>query len=135
MARRALPALLVAAAALLDAGGFPDLALYALLAAIAALALSSLAALGELLDGERPEPTQQLQTLLLTIALFLVVAGAAVSGPAARTGELPALAESALFACLVVLALEAMVGAGRAAVERPPRRRREPSADELREAA
>lgn len=136
MARRALPALLVAAAALLDAGEFPDLALYALLAAIAALALSSLAALGELLDGERPAPAHQLQTLLSGIALLLVVAGAAVSGPAAKTGELPALADSALFACLVVLALEAAVGAARAAVEKPERRRRSvQAAEELREAA
>ena len=136
MARRALPALLVAAAALADAGGSPDLALYALLAAIAALALAALAALGDLIDGDRPPAAHQLQVLLSGVALLLVVVGAAVSAPAARTGELPALADSALFACLVVLALEAAVGAARAAVERParPRRTAQPG-EELREAA
>ena len=136
MARRALPALLVAAAALADAGRLPDLALYAQLAAIAALALAALAALGELIDGERPEPAHQLQALLSGLALLLVVGGAAVSSPAAGTGELPAVAGSALFVCLVVLALEAAVGAVRAAVEKPERRRRPlQPAEELREAA
>jgi hypothetical protein len=136
MARRALPALLVAAAALFDVGGLPDLALYALLAAIAALALAVLAALGEVIDGDRPAAAHQLQALLSGIALLLVVGGAAVSAPAARTGEFPALADSALFTCLVVLALEAAVGAARAAVERPARpRRAAPPAEELREAA
>jgi hypothetical protein len=136
MVRRALPALLVAVAALADAGGFPDLALYALLAAIAALALAALAALGELIDGDRPAPAHQLQALLWGVALLLVVGGAAVSAPGARTGELPALADSALFACLVVLALEAAVGAARAAVEPPARpRRTAPPAEQWREAA
>lgn len=123
MARRALPALLVAAAALLDADGFPDLALYALLGAIAALALAALGALGELIDGVPATPAHQLQALLSGSALLLVVVGAAVGAPAARSGDLPALADSALFACLVVLALEAAVGAARAAVEKPERRR------------
>lgn len=134
MARRVLPALLVAAAAVADRSGEPDLALYALLAAVPALAFAGLAALGELLDGES-EPARQLQALLAAIALALIVGGAAVRAPAVEDGDLPAFAGSALFACLVVLALEAFVGAGRAAVERPPRRRREAPPDELREAA
>ena len=136
MARRALPALLVATAALADAAGYPDLALYALLASIAALALAALNVLGELIDSERPAAAHQLQALLCGIALLLVVGGAAAGAPAARTGELPAFADSALFACLVVLGLEAAVGAARAAVERPARKSR-PAAgrEELREAA
>jgi hypothetical protein len=136
MARRALPALLVAAAALADAGGFPDFALYALLTAIAAVALAALAVLGELIDGEQPA-AQQLQALLWGLALLLVVGGAAVRAPAVRTEDLPGLAGATLFACLVVLGLEAAVAAARAAVEQPPRRRRRRrlAADELREAA
>jgi hypothetical protein len=134
MARRALPALLVAAAALADAAGEPGLALYALLAAVPALSFAGLAALGELLDGDS-EPARQLQALLSAVALVLIVGGAAVRAPAVRDGDLPALAGSALSACLVVLALEALVGAGRAAVERPPRSRRELPPEELREAA
>jgi hypothetical protein len=135
MARRALPALLVAAAALADASGEFGLALYALLAAVPVLAFAGLDALGELLEGES-EPGRQLQALLCALALALVLAGAAVRAPAVRDGELPALAGSALFACLVALALEALVAAGRVAVERPPRRHRSAaSAEELREAA
>jgi hypothetical protein len=122
MARRALPALLVAAAALADAAGERNVSLYALLGAIPALAFAGLAALGELLDG-RIEPGRQLQTLLWAVALALVVGGAAVRAPAVGDGDLPTFAGSALFACLVVLALEALVAAAGAAVERPPRRR------------
>jgi hypothetical protein len=134
MARRALPALLVAAAALADASGETGLALYALLAAVPLLAFAGLDALGELLDGST-EVGRQLQALLCAVTLALVLVGAAVRAPAVRDGELPALAGSTLFACLVALALEALVAAGRAAVERPPRRRGTASVDELREAA
>jgi hypothetical protein len=135
MARRALPALLVAAAAFADAAGQPDLALYALLGAVPALAFAGLVGLDELFDGQ-DEPSRQFQTLLRAIALALVVGGAAVRAPAVRDGDLPALAGSALFACLVVLALEALVGAAGAAVERPPRHRPVPAAEEeFREAA
>jgi Ca2+/H+ antiporter len=135
MARRALPALLVAAAALADAAAEPAFALYALLLAVPALALAGLAALGDVLEGEA-SPARQLQALLSAAALALVVAGAMVRAPAIRDGELPALAGSALVACLVLLAVEAVVGAARAAVERPPRRRRVTAqAEELREAA
>jgi hypothetical protein len=135
MVRRALPALLVAVAAVFDVRGLADLSLYALLAAIAAVAVASLAALGDLLEGEAT-PAQQLQALLWGLALLLVVGGTAARSPAVRTDDLPTLAASALFACLVVLALEAVVGAARAAVERPPRiRRPAPAAEELSEAA
>jgi hypothetical protein len=135
MARRAVPALLVAAAALADARGEPTFALYAILAAVPALAVAALASFGDVLDGE-PEASRQLQALLWTLALVLAVSGAAVRAPALRDGALPPLAVTALFACLVVLALEAAVGAARAAVERPARERPRPSAaGELRRAA
>ena len=134
MARRAVPALLVAAAALADGRGETQLALYALLLAIPGLALIGLSAFGELLDGS-DEPARQVQALLCAVALGLTVVGAAVRAPAARAGDLPALAGSALVACLVALAIEAAVGAARVAVERPPRRRPARAAEELREAA
>ena len=135
MARRALPALLVAAAALADASGEAGLALYLLLAAVPALACAALASFGELLDGETG-PGRQLGLLLSAVALALVVGGAAVRAPTARDGDLPAFAGSALFACLVVLALEAAVGAACAAVERPARTRpRVHAVEELRDAA
>lgn len=136
MARRALPALLVAAAALADELGHERLALYALLAAVPALAVSGLSALGDVLDGQT-EASRQLQALLSGIGLLLVVAGAAVRSPGVDDAGLPPLAVTALVATLAVLALEAAVGAGRAAVERPSRRRlrRTEAPDELREAA
>jgi hypothetical protein len=135
MARRGLPALLVTAAALADASAEPGLALYALLAAVPVLAFAGLTTLADLIDGEAT-PGRQLQGLLWAVGLALVLAGAAVRAPAVRDGALPALAGPALFACLVVLALEAVVGAVAAAVERPPRRRRPAAAtEELREAA
>ena len=137
MARRAVPALLVAAAAVADAAGAPGLALYALLAAVPALAFAGLVGFGELLDGDSG-PNRQLQTLLRALAIALVITGAAVRAPAVGDGDLPPLAGTALFACLVVLALEAFAGAAGAAVERPPRRRpvsAEDTAEELREAA
>jgi len=135
MARRAMPALLVAAAALADVLGDRNLALYALLAAVPALAVALLAAFGDVLEGDA-EPSRQLQTLLCGVGLLLVVVGATVRAPAVRDADLPPLAVSTLVACLAVLALEAAVGAGRAAVERPARRgRAEAQPDELREAA
>jgi hypothetical protein len=135
MVRRALPAMLVAVVALADALGDRHLALYALLGAVPALAVAVLAAFGDVLEG-RAEPSRQLQTLLSGFGLLLVVAGATVRAPAVRDGDLPPLAVSTLVACLVVLALEAALGAGRAAVERPARRRgSEPQPEQLREAA
>jgi hypothetical protein len=135
MARRALPALLVAAAALADALGAHRPALYALLAAVPAAAVAALAAFGDVLDGDSAA-SRQLQALLSALALALIVGGAVVRSPAILDPGVPTAAASALVAALAVLALEAAVGAGRAAVERPPRRRRPPvPAEELREAA
>lgn len=135
MARRALPALLVATAALADVSGEFALALYVLLAAVPVLAFAGLAMLGELID-EEATPGKQLQALLWGVGLALVLAGATVRAPAVRDVALPPFAGPALFACLVVLALEALVGAAGAAVERPARRRGQPAAAEsLRDAA
>jgi hypothetical protein len=135
MARRALPALLVAAAAAADATGEHQLALYALLAAVPAAAVASLAAFGEVLDGAAA-PSRQLQALLGAVGLALILTGAAVRAPAVLDEGVPTPAATALVAALAVFALEAAVGAGRAAVERPPRRVRPAlPADELRDAA
>lgn len=134
MARRALPALLVAAASLADSAGDHRVALYVLLAAVPALAATTLAAFGEHLDGGA-DASRQLQGILSALALLLVVAGATVRAPAVLDGALPPLAAPTLIACLCVLALEAAVGAARVSVERPDRRRPEVAPDELREAA
>jgi hypothetical protein len=107
VARRALPALLLAAAALADTLGAHPLALYALLAAIPVVSVIALATLGEVLDGPAP-PGRQLQGLLWALVLVLLVAGAGSRAPAVREDAVPALGVSALVAALVVLACEAV---------------------------
>jgi hypothetical protein len=122
MARRPLPALLVAATALADASGRHDLALYALLLAVPGAAAAGLAVYGELLDGSA-EPSRQLQVFLWPVALLLILGGTAVRAPAIHDDAVPPLATSALVGVLAVLALETLVGAGRVAVERRTRPR------------
>jgi hypothetical protein len=105
MARRAVPVGLVVAAAAADGAGAHGLAFYALLLAVPAAAVAALDAFGHVLDGTR----DHLHALLWTVVLALVVAGAAVRAPAVTEGAVPALARSALLACLAVFCVQAMV--------------------------
>jgi hypothetical protein len=105
MARRAVPVGLVVAAAAADGAGAHGLAFYALLLAVPAAAVAALDAFGHVLDGGR----DHLHALLWTVVLALVVVGAAVRAPAVTEGAVPALARSALLACLAVFCVQAMV--------------------------
>jgi hypothetical protein len=105
MARRAVPVGLVVAAAAADGAGAHGLAFYALLLAVPAAAVAALDAFGHVLDGGR----DHLHALLWTVVLALVVVGAAVRAPAVTEGSVPALARSALLACLAVFCVQAMV--------------------------
>jgi hypothetical protein len=105
MASRALPVGLVVAAAAADGAGAHELSFYALLLAVPAAAAVALHAFGELLDGAR----DHLHALLWTIVLGLIVVGAAVRAPAVTEGAVPALARSALLACLAIFCLQAIV--------------------------
>ena len=107
MARRAIPVGLVVAAAAADGAGFHDLAFYALLAAVPAVAVAALDTFGRVLDGAN----EHLHALLWTIVLALVVVGAAVRAPAVTEGVVPAVARSALLACLAVFCVQAFVAA------------------------
>jgi len=107
MARRAIPVGLVIAAAAADGAGVHGLAFYALLLAVPAAAVAALEAFGRVLDGEH----QHLHALLWTVVLALVVVGAAVRAPAVPEGAVPALARSALLACLAVFCVQAVVAA------------------------
>jgi len=107
MARRAIPVALVVAAAAADGAGVHGLAFYALLAAVPAAAVAALDAFGRVLDGAN----EQLHALLWTMVLALVVVGAAVRAPAVTEGAVPALARSALVACLAVFCVQAVVAA------------------------
>jgi hypothetical protein len=107
MARRSVPVVLVIAAAAADGAGAHGLAFYALLLAVPAAAVAALEAFGHVLDGEH----DHLHAALWTIVLVLVVVGAAVRAPAITEGAVPALARSALLACLAVFCVQAFVAA------------------------
>ena len=104
MARRAIPVGLVVAAAAADGAGAHELAFYALLLAVPAAAVVALDTFGELLDGAR----DHLHALLWTVVLALIVVGAAVRAPAVTEGAVPALARSALLACLAIFCVQAV---------------------------
>ena len=114
MTRRALPVLLVLAAALFDSFARPGFAFYALLGAVPLAAVAALTALGDVLDaGGRAHENALgvLQTVLWTVALGLIV-----SATSARAGVLdgaPAstFADPALLACVATLAAESLVAA------------------------
>ena len=105
MARRALPVGLVVAAAAADGAGFHGIAFYFVLATVPAAAVAALDALGELLD----ETGSHLHALLWAVVLALTVAGAAVRAPAIAQGTVPAVARSALVACLAIFCVQAIV--------------------------
>lgn len=104
MARRAIPVGLVVAAAAADGVGAHELAFYALLLAVPAAAVVALDTFGGLLDGAR----DHLHALLWSVVLALIVIGAAVRAPAVTEGAVPALARSALLACLVIFCVQAV---------------------------
>jgi hypothetical protein len=106
MARRAPSVVLVVAAAAADGAGAREVALYALLLAVPATAVAALDAFGHVLDGA----PDHLNAALWAVALALVVAGAAVRAPAVVQDEVPALAHSALLACLAIFCLQAVLG-------------------------
>lgn len=107
MARRVLPVLLVLAAAAADGARFHGLAFYALLLAVPAAAVAALEAFGRVLDGGE----EHVHALLWGLVLALVVVGAAVRAPAVTEGAVPALARSALLACLAIFCVQAVVAA------------------------
>jgi len=105
MGRRAVPVVLVVAAAAADGAGAHGLAFYALLLAVPAAAAVALDAFGRVLDGAQ----EHLHLLLWTIVLGLVVVGAAARAPAVTEGVVPALGRSALLGCLAVFCVQAAV--------------------------
>jgi hypothetical protein len=105
MARRVLPVGLVVAAAAADGAGVHGFAFYLLLAAVPVGAFAALGAFGDLLD----DVGSRLHALLWAIVLVLTVAGAAVRAPAVTEGTVPAVARSALVACLAIFCVQAVV--------------------------
>ena len=104
MARRVLPVGLVVAAAAADGAGVHGIAFYLLLLAVPAAAIAALDAFGELLD----DAGSRLHALLWAVVLALTVAGAAVRAPAVTQGTVPAMARSALVACMAIFCVQAV---------------------------
>jgi hypothetical protein len=107
MRRQVLPAGLVVAAALADAGALHEAAFYLLVAAVPVTAVGALSALGDLLDGSEGR-LGRLQVALSGLALVWVVLAAAVRSPSVDEGTVPPLAISALVASLAVFAVQGL---------------------------
>jgi hypothetical protein len=108
VARRALPALFAALAAIADSRGAHGLAFDALLAAVPFTGVAALEGFGAYLDDRR-RSFSGLQALLWLLALTLLVLSCAVRSPAAHLHSVPPLGTSALSALLVVYGLKALL--------------------------
>jgi hypothetical protein len=104
---RAAPGVLAAAAAVADFASAPVLAFYALVLAVPPAAAAGLAAYGDLID----EDAGWLRACLWPAALELLVVGTAARAPALGEGTVPALATSALLACLALFLAQAVASA------------------------
>jgi hypothetical protein len=106
--RRALPAVFAVLAALADSRGAYGLAADALIAAVPCTAVAALLSFGEYLE-RRDKPFAGTQSVLWAVGLVLVILSCAVRSPAGQVHTLPALASSALTACLAVYVLKVLV--------------------------
>jgi hypothetical protein len=113
MSRRTLAAFALLGVALADATGDHRVAFYALVAAIPALAVAAMDAFGDYLEG-----ASGARALAWALALALAVASSAVRGQVPGEETVPAVAVSALFACLALVWAQAVVDFGRLALAR-----------------
>lgn len=113
VARRAVPAGLVVAAAFADGSGSAVAAFYAFLALVPVVAVIALNNYGELVEDpaapEEDATLRKLQALLWVALLAFAVLGAASRAPALGEGGVPRLAATAVIACLLVLCVEGVV--------------------------
>jgi len=103
---RGIPVALVVAAAAADGAGMHGVAFYALLAAVPAVAAAALGVYGDSLEGGGG----LVQAWLWGVVLALTVTGAAVRAPSLAEGTVPALARSAVVACLAIFCAQAIAG-------------------------
>jgi hypothetical protein len=108
--RELLPVALVLLVTVTDAADASTLSFYLLLAAIPAIVVAGLAALEELLQpGALPH--RRAVGMLHVVTLVLVLVAAALRAPLRAEGMVPRAAVSAVIACLVVFAIQAVIGA------------------------
>ncbi len=99
---------LVALATVADAADEANLAFYLLLFTVPAIVVAGLAALEEILTDALPH--RRIVGMLHVVTLLLVLAAAALRAPLRTEGTVPRAAVSALIACLVVFAVQAVIG-------------------------
>jgi hypothetical protein len=108
--REVLPAALVLLATITDAANASTLSFYLLLAAVPCIVVAGLASLEELVQpGARPYC--RAVGMLHVVMLLLVLVSAALRAPLRAEGTVPRAAVSAVIACLVVFAIQALIGA------------------------
>ena len=102
---------LVLLAVVTDAAHVPSLSFYLLLATVPAIVVAGLAALEELLvRGALALPHRRVVGMLHVVTLVLVLLAAALRAPLRAEGAVPRAAVSAVIACLVVFAIQAVIG-------------------------
>ena len=108
MRTRLLAGALIVAVAGLDLVGAHATAALVLVAAVPTAAGAALLSLGTALDGGGA--LDRVQAWCSGLVLLLALVAAVLLTPLAANGDVPALAASALTACLVVLAVQAVPG-------------------------
>jgi hypothetical protein len=109
--RTALSAALVLGAVAADGDGANGVALYLVLAAIVVVAVAALSFFGDLAEGSADVEAGALYVGLTTLALVLLVIGAAVHANTLAGTTVPALGASSVVAALALLGLQLAVWA------------------------
>jgi hypothetical protein len=107
--RSAITAALVLGAVVAAGAGARAAALYLVLAAIPAVAIAALSFFGELVEGSADAEAGAIYVGLSTLALVLLVLGAAVRSNTLADQAVPALGLSTLVGALILLAVQIAV--------------------------
>ena len=107
--RSAISAALVLGAVVADGGHARTVALYLVLAAIPLVAVTALAFFGDLVEGTADAEAGAVYVGLTSLALVLLVIGAAVRANTLADGAIPALGVSTLIGALTLLGLQLAV--------------------------
>lgn len=108
--RTAISAALVLGAVVADGGHARSIALYLVLAAIPAVAVAGLSFFGDLVEGSADADAGAVYVGLTSLALILLVIGAAARANTIAGEAVPALGVSTLVGALALLGLQLVVG-------------------------
>jgi uncharacterized membrane protein YhaH (DUF805 family) len=128
--RCAISAALVLGVVVADGEQARTRALYLLLAAIAAAAVTALSFFGDLVEGSADAEAGALYVGLTSLALLLLLIGAAMHANRLEDAAVPALGASAVVGALALLGLQLAVWTSlRLSRQRPVQTRRSPASD------